>query len=94
LCLGVAIKRAQKKGVVEITRKMVQGTLEQAQVLLSPSEARKHAQYRHYPPLQRHDASTTCQLNTQVSACSQALGGAGKRHVAAWLYLQPLLAAS
>ncbi|HEY6408384.1 MAG TPA: hypothetical protein VIY29_13030 [Ktedonobacteraceae bacterium] len=37
LCIAVVIKRAEKKRVVEITRKMVQGTLEQAQVLLAAS---------------------------------------------------------
>ncbi len=37
LCIAVVIKRAEKKRVVEITRKMVQGTLEQAQALLSAS---------------------------------------------------------
>src|SRR5947207_12676635 len=37
LCIAVVIKRTEKKRVVEITRKMVQGTLEQAQVLLSAS---------------------------------------------------------
>ena len=37
LCIAVVIKRTEKKRVVEITRKMVQGTLEQAQTLLSAS---------------------------------------------------------
>ncbi len=37
LCIGVVIKRTAKKRVVEITRKLVQGTLEQAQALLSAS---------------------------------------------------------
>src|SRR5260370_3660522 len=37
VCIAVVIKRTVKKRVVEITRKMVQGTLEQAQVLLSAS---------------------------------------------------------
>jgi len=37
LCIAVVIKRTEKKRVVEITRKMVQGTLEQAQALLSVS---------------------------------------------------------
>jgi IS1 family transposase len=37
LCIGVVIKRTQKKRVVEVTRKMVQGTLHQAQELLSAS---------------------------------------------------------
>ncbi len=37
LCIAVVIKRTEKKRVVEITRKMVQGTLEQAQALLSAS---------------------------------------------------------
>jgi transposase-like protein/IS1 family transposase len=37
VCIAVVIKRTQKKRVVEITRKMVQGTLEQAQVLLAAS---------------------------------------------------------
>jgi transposase-like protein/IS1 family transposase len=37
LCIGVVIKRTQKKRVVEITRKVVQGTLKHAQVLLSAS---------------------------------------------------------
>jgi transposase-like protein/IS1 family transposase len=38
LCIGVVIKRTAKKRVVEITRKMVQGTLDQAQVQLSASQ--------------------------------------------------------
>jgi IS1 family transposase len=38
VCIAVVIKRTQKKRVVEITRKMAQGTLEQAQVLLSASQ--------------------------------------------------------
>jgi IS1 family transposase len=37
LCIAVVIKRTEKKRVVEITRKMVQGMLEQAQVLLLAS---------------------------------------------------------
>jgi IS1 family transposase len=37
VCIAVVIKRTEKKRVVEITRKMVQGTLEQAQALLSAS---------------------------------------------------------
>src|SRR5947199_2839515 len=37
LSIAVVIKRTEKKRVVEITRKMVQGTLEQAQTLLSAS---------------------------------------------------------
>src|SRR6266851_5376280 len=37
VCIAVVIKRTEKKRVVEITRKMVQGTLEQAQALLSVS---------------------------------------------------------
>src|SRR5256714_2367222 len=37
LCIAVVIKRTHKKRVVDITRKMVQGTLEQAQALLSAS---------------------------------------------------------
>lgn len=38
LCIAVVIKRTEKKRVVEITRKMVQGTLELAQVLLLASQ--------------------------------------------------------
>jgi transposase-like protein/IS1 family transposase len=38
LCIGVVIKRTQKKRVVEVTRKLVQGTLDQAQALLSASQ--------------------------------------------------------
>ena len=37
MCIAVVIKRTHKKRVVEITRKMVQGTLERAQALLSAS---------------------------------------------------------
>jgi transposase-like protein/IS1 family transposase len=37
LCIEVVIKRTEKKRVVEITRTMVQGTLEQALALLSAS---------------------------------------------------------
>jgi transposase-like protein/IS1 family transposase len=37
VCIAVVIKRTEKKRVVEITRKMVQGTLEQALALLSAS---------------------------------------------------------
>jgi hypothetical protein len=35
VCIAVAIKRTEKKGVVAITRNVVQGTLDQAQALLS-----------------------------------------------------------
>ncbi len=38
VCIAVVIKRTQKHRVVEITRKLVQGTLEQAQALLSASQ--------------------------------------------------------
>ena len=38
VCIAVVIKRTEKKRVVEITRKMVQGALEQAQALLSASQ--------------------------------------------------------
>src|SRR5205807_6522731 len=55
---------------------------------------RNSAQYRHNSALERDNPPTTRQLDTQVSACGQALGGSGKRHVAAWLYLQSLLASS
>jgi transposase-like protein/IS1 family transposase len=37
LCIAVVIKRTEKKRVVDITRKMVQGTRKQAQALLSAS---------------------------------------------------------
>lgn len=37
MCIGVVIKRTEKNRVVEITRKRVQATLEQAQVLLAAS---------------------------------------------------------
>jgi transposase-like protein/IS1 family transposase len=37
LCIAVVIKRTEKKRVVEVTRKMVQATLQQAQTLLSAS---------------------------------------------------------
>jgi IS1 family transposase len=37
LCIGLVIKRTQKKRVVEITRKVVQGTLEHAHTLLAAS---------------------------------------------------------
>ena len=40
VCIAVVIKRTEKNRVVDITRKLVQGTLQQAQVLLSASEAR------------------------------------------------------
>ena len=39
LCIAVGIKRTEKKRVVDITRKLVQGTLEQAQALLSAAHA-------------------------------------------------------
>ena len=38
VCIAVVIKRTQKKRVVDITRKLVQGTLQQAQMLLSASQ--------------------------------------------------------
>ncbi len=38
VCIAVVIKRTEKKRVVEITRKLVQGTLEQAQAQLSASQ--------------------------------------------------------
>ncbi len=37
LCIGTVIKRTQKKRVVEVTRKMAQGSLKQAQALLAAS---------------------------------------------------------
>jgi len=37
VCIAVVIKRTEKKRVVEITRKMVQGTLDQAQALFAAS---------------------------------------------------------
>ena len=37
VCIGVVIKRTANKRVVEVTRKLVQGTLAQAQTLLSAS---------------------------------------------------------
>jgi len=37
LCIATVIKRTQKKRVVEVTRKMAQGTLKQAQALLAAS---------------------------------------------------------
>jgi transposase-like protein len=43
---------------------------------------RNGAQYRLYRTLERHDPPTTRQLDAQMSACGQALGSAGKRHVA------------
>src|SRR2546425_5627540 len=55
---------------------------------------RNSAQYRHNSALERDNPPTTRQLDTQVSACGQAPGGSGKRHVAAWLYLQSVLAPS
>jgi transposase-like protein len=39
VCIAVVIKRTEKKRVVDITRKLVQGTLEQAQALLSAAHA-------------------------------------------------------
>jgi transposase-like protein/IS1 family transposase len=38
LCIAVVIKRTEKKRVVEVTRKLVQGALEQAQALLAASQ--------------------------------------------------------
>jgi transposase-like protein/IS1 family transposase len=38
LCIATVIKRTKKKRVVEITRQMVKGTLEQAQALLASSQ--------------------------------------------------------
>ena len=55
---------------------------------------RNRAQYRLYRAIERHDTRATRQLDAQVSACGQARGGFGKRHVAAGLYVQPLLATS
>ena len=40
VCIAVVTKRTEKNRVVDITRKLVQGTLQQAQLLLSASEAR------------------------------------------------------
>ena len=55
---------------------------------------RNRAQYRLYRALERHHTPTTRQLDAQVSACGQAPDGSGKWDVAAWLYLQSLLAPS
>ena len=48
VCIAVVIKRTEKNRVVDITRKLVQGTLQQAQVLLSASEARNGVQHGFY----------------------------------------------
>ncbi|SRR6266851_6814901 len=45
---------------------------------------RNRAQYCLYRALERDHAPTTCQLDAQVSARGQALGGSGKRYVAAF----------
>ncbi len=94
LCIAVVIKHTEKKRVVDITRKLVQGTLEQAQTLLAASEARNGVQYRHNSTLEWHHTPATRQLDAQMSACGQALGSTGKWYMVAWLHLQFLLAAS
>lgn len=60
VCIAVVIKRTEKKRVVEITRKMVQGTLEQAQVLLSASHG---GTVLNTAFLERDDTPTTRQLD-------------------------------
>ena len=53
---------------------------------------RNGVQHRLYRALERNHAPATRQFDTQMSACSQTAGGAGKRHVAVGMYLQLLLA--
>ena len=48
LHIGVVIKRTEKKRVVEITRKMAQGMLEQAEKLFQADRGRQGAEYGVY----------------------------------------------
>ena len=82
LCIAVVIKRTEKKRVVEITRKMVEGTLEQAQVLLSASHG---GTVLNTAFIERLNGTIRQRLTSLTRKC---------RHVAAWLYLQSLLASS
>src|SRR6266446_9636268 len=84
VCSAVVIKRTAKKRVVEITRKMVEANAGTSTGLAFSFSWRNRAQYRHSPPLERDHAKAPRQLDAQVSACGQALGGSGKRHVAAF----------
>ena len=82
LCIAVVIKRTEKKRVVEITCKMVEGTLEQAQVLLSASHG---GTVLNTAFIERLNGTIRQRLTSLTRKC---------RHVAAWLYLQSLLASS
>src|SRR2546425_2605391 len=88
LCIGVVIKRTEKKRVVEITRKMVQGTLEQAQTLLSASGG---GTVLNTAITLRLNATMRQRLASLTRKCRHAarrLTEKDQRHVAAWLHLQ------
>src|SRR3989441_144832 len=94
LCIAVVIKRTEKKRVVEITRKMVQGTLEQAQTLLSASGG---GTVLNTAFIERLNATMRQRLASLTRKCRHAarrLTEKDQRHVAAWLHLQLVLASS
>ena len=94
VCIAVVIKRTAKKRVVEITRKLVEANAGASAGTAFSFSWRDCVQYRLYRALEREHAPATRQLDAQVPACGPAPGSARKRHVAAWLYVQFLLAPS
>lgn len=87
LCIGTVIKRAENKRVVEITRQMAHGLLEQAEQLLQLSGG-KGSQYRFYRTLEWNHAGATGKPNAQMSALRFAPASLAHGHVPDWLYLQ------
>jgi transposase-like protein len=69
LHIGTVMKRSKKKRVVEITRSIAHGFLEQAEQLLRRSRGGRGAQHRFYRALEWHVPATTGQLDAQIPSC-------------------------
>ena len=94
VCIAVVIKRTHKKRVVEITRKVVQGTLEHAQALLSASGGGTELNTAF---IERLNGTMRQRLASLTRTCRHAARRLAALESGMWpasLYLQSLLAPS
>ena len=94
LCIATVIKRSEKKRVVEVTRRLMLGTREQAEQLLHLTAGCHAVQYLLDRALQWHDARTAGGSHAQMSARCPAPGCVGNGHVPDRMHLQLLLCSS
>ena len=94
LCIATVIKRAEKKRVVEVTRRMTRGTKEQAERLLKASQGGSTREYRVYRAVEWHHARAVGISDAQMSACDTESRSLGNRHVSDWMHVQFLFCAS